>query len=197
MSRTRITFPTPLVGIKASKPAAKRATDVATDLTPIVDVLSERIERATQQHEALMEVLQTVGTTIEQVKGTVEQRLDEMTNYIVELAFGLASRVLRNEIDLGRYNPAPAVLDALHSAVQSVTEGSIIVLLNPVDLEPCIDRLEEFSAPELKRPEVRFEVDVSIPVGACRIETSVGRILLDPETTLETMMGKIREELEP
>ena len=183
MSRTRITFPTPLVGIKASKPAAKRATDVATDLTPIVDVLSERIERATQQHEALMEVLQTVGTTIEQVKGTVEQRLDEMTNYIVELAFGLASRVLRNEIDLGRYNPAPAVLDALHSAVQSVTE--------------CIDRLEEFSAPELKRPEVRFEVDVSIPVGACRIETSVGRILLDPETTLETMMGKIREELEP
>lgn len=195
MSRIAIAFPRALVGLKALGVVKQAAEATVSTPTPIIDVLADRKKRATEQHEALIQLLQTVGTTIEQVKATVDQRFAEMTSYVVELAFGLASRVLRSEIDAGRYNPAPAVLDALHCAVESVSEGSIIVLLNPVDLEPCIDRLEDLKAPDLKRPEVRFEVDVSIEVGSCRIETSVGRILLDPETVLDTMMSKIREEL--
>jgi hypothetical protein len=161
-----------------------------TVLDPVGDVLALEAER----HQAVVDLAQHIAMTVQQVQGLVQARLDELSRYAVELGLGLAEKICEHEIEAGRMDPTPHVVECLRGAVQGVTSGSIIVRLNPADLSHVMSEIDRMESPETRNDAVRFDVDPTIGRGACRVETSIGRIVHDPRDVVQQALERVREE---
>ncbi len=195
MSKIRIAFSRPLAGIGPEvAPDLPSFPEENEEFVPLLDPLADRAVEEEGARRAIVSLSDQIRLTLEQVPSLVSSRLEELSVYAIELGLGLAQTVLGAEVEQGRYNPAAAVQESLESAISGMHQGAIQVLLNPADLSLVLSSLEEMGSIEAQSPEVRFEVDQNLPRGACRIETSVGRILHDPTVVIETAMTRIRDE---
>ena len=159
-----------------------------------IDILLEQQQREARASEACIQLVSDLQGVIGQVRETLDRRFQEMSDYVLQLAFGLASRVLDREIDEGRYDLRPTLTELLAQGLHGLGEGAIRIFLHPIDHERLLRGLGGHPSASLGR-EVELEVDPTVTLGSFRLETRLGQVLHSPELILERMTQKIREEL--
>lgn len=103
----------------------------------------------------------------------------------IELAVEIARTLLRHEIPAGRYDLERIVRETLHEA--GVGRGACVVHLNPGDHA----RLSEVRF----RSGTRLEPDEGVARGDVHVETSLGLLVRDVNGALESIAGRLQEEL--
>ena len=202
MSRVELRLPQQMVGLRSHREPERVAFPELTDgpIPQIVDPVGEERVEAIVRQQAIQELTEQVALTVQQVQGLVASRLEELSKYAVELGLGLAERLVDHEIDMGNMDPTKHVVDCLRNAIEGVGSGSILVRLNPADLSHVLSEIDSLDAPDIQSNDaIRYEVDPSIGRGACRVETSIGRIIHDPKAVVREALDRVREEagLEP
>jgi len=159
-----------------------------------IDVLLAQQKREAHASEASVQLMANLQATLGQVQETLAQRLDEMSDYVLTLAFGLAEKVLDRELEEGRYDLRPTLTELLSQGLHGLGEGAIRIFLHPIDHERLLRSFSGHPSASLGR-DVELEVDPAVELGSFRLETKLGQVLHSPELLLERMTKKIREEL--
>ncbi|HHI79567.1 MAG TPA: hypothetical protein ENK02_06270 [Planctomycetes bacterium] len=162
----------------------------------VYDPVLEKVRKEEQEREAVQRVFQSIERTLPELRGLVESRLDEWASYVLELALRLAGEALGRELEAGNYDLVATIRDSLSHAV-GVGSGQLTIYLNPQDLGLVLERMGngKDDGAEGSVGRVEYQVDPTVPVGSCRIESNHCRIVQDPRTVLEGMVQKIRGEL--
>ncbi|MCB9880466.1 MAG: hypothetical protein H6832_18915 [Planctomycetes bacterium] len=184
MTRATIVLDRKLIAVRA-RPAidaglAVPSRDGETDrkrLDPRRD-LRNRIEEERLQRRAIAESIRSALTTVD-----IEDRLDAMRDWILDLAFGLASQVLEREIDRGAYEISAALRSCFDAAVE--TAKILRVLVHADDVVAARSVIETASAENGLREAPRVDPDARVARGTCIVVTDAGRFRHDPRTSLE------------
>jgi len=195
MSSIQLPFHQRLEGLRVlPRDAGASAADSGMMPPKRIDVLFDQQERDARSSEACLDLVANLQSAIGQIRDTLELRVEEMSDYVLSLAFGLAARVLDREIDQGRYDLRPTLTELLTQGLHGLGEGSIRIFLHPMDHERLMRGMGGHPSASLGR-EVELEVDPTVTLGSFRLETKLGQVLHSPELLLERMTQKIREEL--
>ena len=195
MSVVQLPFHQRLQGLRVIHEGSAGSGDSQPEITATrLDVLFEQQERDARSAEACIKLVDDLGAAIVEIRQTMEQRFEEMSEYVLSLAFGLAEKVLDREIDQGRYDLRPTLTELLAQGLHGLGDGSIRIFLHPIDHERLMCGLGGHPSASLGR-EVELEVDPAVTLGSFRLESRLGQVLHSPELILERMTQKIREEL--
>ena len=195
MSAIQLPFHQRLQGLRVLHKGAVGAGDSQPAIAATrLDVLFEQQERDARSAEACVKLVDDLGSAIVEIRQTMEQRFEEMSEYVLSLAFGLAKKVLDREIDQGRYDLRPTLTELLAQGLHGLGDGSIRIFLHPIDHERLMHGLGGHPSASLGR-EVELDVDPAVTLGSFRLESRLGQVLHSPELILERMTQKIREEL--
>lgn len=195
MSSVQIPFHHRPVGVRVLLPEVRTdPMETAASQARRIDVLLDQQEREARASEASVRLMADLQATLGQVQETLAQRLDEMSDYVLTLAFGLAEKVLDREIEEGRYDLRPTLTELLSQGLHGLGEGTIRIFLHPIDHERLLRSFSGHPSASLGR-DVEMEVDPAVELGSFRLETKLGQVLHSPELLLERMTNKIREEL--
>ncbi len=195
MSLVQIPFNTRPVGFQVCRKGQNPDSDaLEAQPTALIDILYDQQERDARATEACLQLVSDLQAALGQIRETMEARLDDMTDYVLTLAFGLAERVLDREIAAGRYDLRPTLTELLTQGLHGLGEGAIRIFLHPIDHERLLRGFSGHPAASLGR-DVEMEVDPSVALCSFRLETRLGQVLHSPELLLERMTQKIQEEL--
>ena len=134
MSSVQLPFHQRLQGLRVIHRGVGAVADagVASSVTRI-DVLLEQQERDARSSEACVQLVDDLRSAIVEIRQTMEQRLGEMSDYVLSLAFGLAERVLDREIDQGRYDLRPTPTELLAQRLHGLGVTPTRIFLAPLD----------------------------------------------------------------
>ncbi|MCA8969062.1 MAG: hypothetical protein KDC95_04740 [Planctomycetes bacterium] len=183
MTRATIVLDRKLVAVRARKSMEARANPSQagdcdlTRLDPRRD-LRNRIEEERLQRRALADSIRAALASVD-----VGDRLDAMRDWILDLAFGLASQVLEREIDRGAYELSGALRSCFDAAVE--TAKILRVLVHADDVDAARSVVETASAENGIREAPRVEPDSRVTRGTCIVVTDAGRFRHDPRAMLE------------
>ncbi|PIE24707.1 MAG: hypothetical protein CSA62_02420 [Planctomycetota bacterium] len=197
MSLVELRLPQQMLGLRSAKELERVQFPELSEgqAAQLVDPIGEERLEASCRRQAIQELSEQISLTVQQLNGLVASRLEELSRYAVELGLGLAERLVEHEIDMGRMDPTKHVVECLRNAIQGLGSGSILVKLNPADLSNVLSEIDALDAPEIQNNHaVRYEVDASIGRGACRVETSIGRVIHDPREVVAEALNRVREE---
>ncbi|NIP84149.1 MAG: hypothetical protein GTO03_00730 [Planctomycetales bacterium] len=111
-------------------------------------------------------------------------------NEVVQLAFALAERIVRRQIERDPQIP----LDLVREAIQLVGRGKRVrIALHPADFRLHQDALRRLSVTLQQTGEVELVGDQRVERGGCVVETPDGLI----DQTITAQLQRIREELQP
>ncbi len=108
----------------------------------------------------------------------------------VELTMSIARKVIQRELAMNRESVLYVVKEALRA---SVTNGKIIIRLNPADMEVLNDRGKDFQRDTKGFSTVAMEGDESISRGGCIIETDSGEVDATIEGLLDEVVGVLKD----
>ena len=114
-----------------------------------------------------------------------ELLLAEAEEQLLELAIGLASKAMMQEIQDGRARVEPLLKEAL---LRFGGRQDVVVYLNPEDLAQCLT--EEGQTPELAN--LKFQADAVVHRGQCLVETSQGAMISSYTDKLDDLADAVR-----
>ncbi len=136
--------------------------------------------------------LQTLLPALQQaVRGIEDSRHDWIRNWergTLRLATGIASRIVRRQIEIDPTLPLEWIQEALSLAAGS---GVIRLHLHPSDAESLGGNVDAMLADVGKLGTCEVVQDANVAIGGCRVTTEFGEI----DQQLETQFARIEEEL--
>jgi len=135
--------------------------------------------------EATTEAALALDSASERFDQLTEEARGQVSETAVTLALEIARRLLRVEVEAGRYDLEKVVREAL--AESGTGRRNCTVHLNPKDAE----RLSEISF----RNGTELEADVSVPLGNVHITTPDGLLVRDLDRAVEAIGERIFGEL--
>jgi len=162
--------------------------DTRTGLTQVVEqLLVTEYERGKlagrgEAYENAALVLESAGQRFDAL---TEEARAEVGQTALTLALEIAKRLLRAEVEAGRYDLEAVVREAL--AESGTGRRNCIVHLNPSDLE----RLSEVTF----RSGTELEADNSVSVGHVHVTTPDGLLVRDLDRAVEAIGERISGEL--
>ena len=136
----------------------------------------------------LQQGIDSAAARLEQAVECIDAQREEASKSLgsaaIELAMGIARSILKREQMLGNYDMERIVREALHES--GVGRGACSVHLNPTDYEA----LRELNW----RSGTRLEADEGIAPGDVQVETSLGLLVRDAMTSLDTIKRNLIEE---
>ncbi|NQS98240.1 MAG: hypothetical protein HQ591_07290 [candidate division Zixibacteria bacterium] len=93
--------------------------------------------------------------------------------HVITLALAVAKRIIGREVESDR----EIVLHTVRESLKQVADkATIIIRVNPEELDNVISHRRELQAIDRNFPELEFEADEKISLGACVVETRTGSI---------------------
>jgi len=124
---------------------------------------------------------------LDELEGLRAAILAEVEPELVELALGIARKVVQAEVGTNR----DVVVRVTRRALQEVSEsGEIVVRVNPGDLEYLESKIPDLAQ---GRRRLRLEPDAEVGPGGCRVETAHGEVDARIEEQLEEIAKELRE----
>ncbi len=181
MTRLTVQLAAPVMSVNLADPAASRPAPQKLDASTLhqatMQEMQRRVDAQLAQLSSAMAALAEAAADV----STLRQRLTkESEEQMVELALGIARKVLMQEIQASRYDIDQIVRQMLSAAP---ARQEISVHLNPDDLAAC--KLAQ--GPEGQAPGLKFVADPSINRAECLVQTPEG----DLESTIETNLQGI------
>ncbi|MCA8964833.1 MAG: hypothetical protein H6838_01105 [Planctomycetes bacterium] len=157
--------------------------------------LAEREQARQQERDAVLALCKAVEAKVQELPGTVNNRIDEIAGIAVELGLAVAREIVGNALDTGLVDPTPTVARCLRDCVHGSRDDDLVVRLHPDDLQLVTSRLQQM--PELtdEVAATRFVADATVARGAVRAETEAGRLRYDPREALERVSEEVRREV--
>ncbi|HUT02224.1 MAG TPA: FliH/SctL family protein [Phycisphaerae bacterium] len=144
-----------------------------------------QLEETHQQLRADSQALRQARAALDRASGEVRQAvLAEAEQQLLDLALGIARKVLRQEIQAGRYEIDPIVAEAMEHIP---ARCEVTVHLHPDDYARC--RAIAAGPDDSNGP--RFVADANVLPGECFLETSEGTV----ESSVETQLSEITHAL--
>lgn len=151
---------------------------------PVPDVVAMQHE----ERQAIEQTLSQLRRTSEQMQSHYDSMVVEMRQAAVELAIAVACRVVFDKLQAGDFPIEEMVRQA---AARLPAAPAVIVYLHPQDLDLLRRRLGDEPLSTVRGPELRLEVDPSLPRGGCRAEAGEIHVLGD----LATQLAELRLQL--
>jgi flagellar biosynthesis/type III secretory pathway protein FliH len=120
-----------------------------------------------------------------QLNQTRSQLVADAEEQLLELAIGLASKAMMQEIEAGRHRIEPLLKEAL---LRVGGRQDVVVYLHPEDLAQCLT--EEGQPPELAN--IKFQADEVVHRGQCLVETSQGAMVTSYSDRLDDLADAVR-----
>ncbi|MFQ5479834.1 MAG: FliH/SctL family protein [Thermodesulfobacteriota bacterium] len=114
----------------------------------------------------------------------------ECEHEVVELAMSVARKVIQRELSLREDSIVYVVKEALKAAV---TNGKILIRLNPADMEMINGHGKDFQRFTKGFSAVAIEGDEGVSRGGCIIETDSGEVDATIEGLLDEVVGLLKE----
>ncbi|MFA6132737.1 MAG: FliH/SctL family protein [Phycisphaerae bacterium] len=165
-------LPGPLLAVKAASsagaaPQGPRATASQAPGQASAAPVSADKAVATER-QALRQALSALQQAVEQVSALNKQILQEAEEQLLDLAVGIAGKVLQQEVDAGRYEIDPMVREAIACLP---LRQSVVVRLNPQDLSRC--RMAGATGSENSEAgKTCFVADSTVLPGHCVVESA-------------------------
>jgi flagellar assembly protein FliH len=165
-----IQLPGPLLAAQIVAPPAGSAASAGA-LGPGADDASAESDAARTQEELkdLVQSRRALESAAAAVMDLETQIVAGIEAQLVELALGIAQKVIMQEIEDGRYRVEPIVRDALRHLP---TQRDVTVHLNPQDLAQWQKAGSE--AADAPPGNLKVAADPTIRRGECRVETAQG-----------------------
>lgn len=183
-----IRLPGPLthVSVADSKSAAHRLIGAPT-APPTLDAaaIEKMLAPKQAQLKAAADALNAAVARIGELQAKLAKQTEEQ---VVELALGIASKVLMQEIQAQRYQIDPIVKEALS---RLPGRKGLVVRLNPDDLSHC--ELAQSTADSVEDSAVRFVADLAVPRAHCTVESSEGFVESKIDAHLEAISVDLKE----
>ncbi len=178
------TIPLPARLLKVSLAQAGPAAPAPAAPAPSAEQMADACAKLVQQERAaLASAAAALKEGLAQLQPLRAATIRQSEQQLVELAMNIASRVLMQEIQAGRYEIDPIVQEAL-GRVSS--HQDVVVHLHPDDLARCAQAKTGDEA------GIAFVADANIARAHCRIETAEGVVESDVESHLETIGNGFR-----
>ncbi|MEZ5989503.1 MAG: FliH/SctL family protein [Planctomycetota bacterium] len=192
MSRVGVRFTEAPLGFRVvgQEPAARTGAPTL----PVVDALAARQQAEQDRARAVAALAASLQAGLPERAARLAARLDGWTGFVLDLAFGLAERVLGTEIDRGRYDLAAALRAELQASGQALGPGVVRVHLHPEDCEELLRAFDGRPSEALGRA-VELERDPAVPAGGYRVESDLGLLRRDPAQVLAALAANVREEV--
>ncbi|MBI1849923.1 MAG: hypothetical protein HYR85_06220 [Planctomycetes bacterium] len=174
MSTIRLNRPVTAVRIVST---GSQAAAAAKPGPPPVDVAAGKLEAA----------LRECTRAIAEIRGRFESLGSELEREAVALALAAAERVLGEELRDGRARIESLLGPAIEQALARRGGGSVVVRLNPDDVDTLRKRSPDFIA----KSGTEFRADAGVARGSAVVDTLQGPI----EAGVHVAMNRIREEL--
>ena len=140
----------------------------------------EMLQQAENERNRLRSALAAMEQGAEKLAEFRQKMLQEVEEQLLELATGIAKKVLMQEIQAGRYDIEPIVKEAL---CHVPARQDLVIRLNPQDHAQC--EMARQGAEVGQVSNIRFIADPSIRPAECVIETAEGVVQSSVEAHLE------------
>ena len=120
-----------------------------------------------------------------QLNHTRTQLVSDAEEQLLELAIGLASKAMMQEIQAGRHRIEPLLKEAL---LRVGGQQDVVVYLNPEDLAQCL--VADGQLPELAN--VKLQADDMVHRGQCLVESSQGSMASSYTDRLDDLVDAVR-----
>ncbi len=145
--------------------------------------VQRRVQAERAQLHAACQALMEASCRLQEFRGDLVR---DAESQLVDLATGIARKILMQEIEAGRHEIEPIVRAALARVPQ---HQDVVVHLNPEDWARC--PLAQPAEGEAPPEHVRFVADPEIGRAECVVETPEGIV----ESTLDAHLSEIGEAL--
>lgn len=135
--------------------------------------------------EAHAEAARALEAAAEQLEALHARATADLGRTAAELSTAIAQRLLRTEIDAGRYDLETIVRETLHAA--SAQRSPCVVHLNPQDMELLRD--VRF------RSGTTLQSDPGVPRGDVQVETTLGLLVRDVDAIVREIGERIAGDL--
>ncbi len=163
---------------EASSTGGTQGQVVAQETTPDAQEL-------TQEREGLLQATQALNDGVKKIHELQDQLMEDAEQQIVELAIGIAHKVLSQEIEEGHYDMEPILKEAL---LHIPPRKSIVCHMNLYDWANC----KNFQQEQVEADNgIRFVADPSVRRGECVLETDEGFV----ESSMEGRLQEVGEAL--
>lgn len=157
--------------------------------------LGEAQRRREAEQKALHATAQALQKTLLSLQGSVNSRLDQVAQQVVELGIALAREIVGDALERGLVDPTATVLRCLRDCVHGADPKDLVVYLHPEDLAPVQDRIRRMPELQAEFGLARFLADPSLARGAVRAETGAGRLRYDPQQVFARLAEAVRSSL--
>jgi flagellar biosynthesis/type III secretory pathway protein FliH len=137
------------------------------------------------QQDKVQQACSALESAAAQLRQAHAQLLAEAEEQLLELAIGLASKAMMQEIQAGRHRIEPLLKDAL---LRVQGRQDVVVYLHPDDLAQCLT--EDGQPPELCN--VKLQADEVVHRGQCLVETSQGAMISSFTDRMDDLADVIR-----
>lgn len=138
--------------------------------------------------QRLSTVLPAAQQLLEEIVNARSQCQAEWERELVELATGIAEKLIRRTLEV----EPDAMISGVREAIQlAVGKTSLELRLNPTDLEALGDRVRVAVQESARGIDVRLLGDDKVTPGGCIVVTEHGEI----DAQIETMLTRISDEL--
>lgn len=144
----------------------------------------------TQEEHALRQVLKRILGVVEELREQQQQRLMEMQQVAIELAVAIASHLMHEQIEQGRFPIEQVVRRVLERLPDA---EKVTVYLHPDDLATLHQRLAETptSLASWLAPTISLAADPHLARGDCRAETPEVQV----RSLLDQQLADVRAQL--
>jgi flagellar biosynthesis/type III secretory pathway protein FliH len=137
------------------------------------------------QQAKVQQTCKALESAAAQLNQTRSQLLSDAEEQLLELAIGLASKAMMQEIEGGRHRIEPLLKEAL---LRVGGRQDVVVYLHPEDLAQCL--VADGQLPELAN--VKLQADEVVHHGQCLVETSQGAMISSYTDRLEDLADAVR-----
>ncbi len=181
-----IRMPGPIRSVRASgnPPPPQAANPPAAPANPVAGSAPDA-DRVPAQQAKVRQVCKALESAAAQLNQARTQLVAEAEEQLLELAIGLASKAMMQEIQAGRHQIEPLLKEAL---LRVGGRQDVVVYLHPEDLAQCL--VADGHLPELAN--VKLQADEVVHRGQCLVETSQGAMISSYTDRLEDLADAVR-----
>ena len=155
--------------------------------TPDPQEMAREVQRLLAEPKAeLSSASQALKQATEQLHELVTNVTEHVEQQVVQLAFGIAEKILLRQIDQGQYKIDTIIEHALN---QLDTRRGVTVRLNPKDLKTS----ELATQAHDNSSEIMFVPDATIQQGGCFVECLEGFLDLQVHSQLDAITASLQE----
>lgn len=176
--------------IEGLRQMQSRLEDAEAEAEQLVADATARAAQIRQDayEEGLARGVSELVDELARARAAYDEMLDDARDDMLELAVGIARRIIGRELDL---SPETRVQMIAQSLDLVADRRQITVFVSPDEL-PTIEAHRELLEARVEAQRIKFEPDPDVTAGGCVIQTEAGRVDARLDVQLQTLLRGLK-----